>query len=52
LRPASYWCKKVRGKIHYFGPRDDPEGALKKHEEQKDALQAGNLKRRRPRSRR
>ena len=19
--PAGYWCKKIRGKIHYFGPR-------------------------------
>src|SRR5262245_48102278 len=22
--PAGYWCKKIRGKILYFGPRFDP----------------------------
>jgi len=42
--PAGYWCKKVCGKIHYFGRLDaDPQGkaALQDWLDRKDEILAG-----------
>ena len=40
------WCKKIRGKVYFFGVWDDPAAALQKYVEQRDNLQAGRQPRR------
>lgn len=39
------WAKKVRGKLHYFGPWDNPDAALEKWLAEKDDLLAGRTPR-------
>jgi integrase len=38
---SGQWAKRVRNKVHYFGPWSDPDAALKKWLKEKDDLLAG-----------
>jgi hypothetical protein len=35
------WAKKIKGKLHYFGPWDNPDGAIQKYLDQRGNLYAG-----------
>ncbi len=39
--PTGRWCKKIKGKIFYFGPWNNPDGALDTYLKEKDARYAG-----------
>ncbi len=40
-RHARQWCKKIKGKIYYFGPLSDPKAALERYLNDRDYLFAG-----------
>jgi len=42
------WAKKIKGKLHYFGPWSDPDGALALYLHNQHALHAGLISKPRP----
>ena len=44
-RATRRWARKIKGKPRYFGPWDDPDGALQKYLDQRDDLHPGRAPR-------
>ncbi len=44
-RASGQWCKKIRGKVYYFGKLDKPEDAEKKFNGEYEDLKAGRVPR-------
>jgi len=44
-RGAKQWCKKINGRVHYFGKLDDPNAAEKRYDAEKADLEAGRVPR-------
>ena len=44
------WSKKIRGTVYYFGKWDNPDAALAKYNEEREALEAGHDPRIAPRA--
>jgi len=42
---SGQFCKKIRGKVHYFGSVADPDAALKRYHQHCDALHSGKATR-------
>lgn len=40
---SGQFCKKIKGKIYYFGKIDDPEAALRRYHEHAKGLHAGQI---------
>ena len=44
-RGANQWCKKINGRVYYFGKLDQPESAEKRYLAEKTDLAAGRMPR-------
>lgn len=43
--PCGSWCKKIAGKLRYFGPWADPDAARKRYDEFAASVRAGRMPR-------
>src|ERR1700722_9115490 len=41
--PSGRWCKKIRGKLHYFGKLDSPDAALERLNREWPYLKDGRI---------